>query len=88
MTPANHSDGALDREVRELLANVAWSVPADVVRDVVSAVRNDLEGQVPAAAFPELLHRSAVQRLLAQVSVGGRPAVPAEPADSLAGVAK
>lgn len=88
MTLANHIDGALDREVRDLLANVACSVPADVVRDVVSAVRRDLEGQVPAEAFPEFLHRSAVQRLLNQVVVGGRSAKSAGPADSLSGVAK
>ena len=43
MTLANHTDGALDREVRDLLANVACSVPAAVVRDVVSAARKDRE---------------------------------------------
>lgn len=86
MTLANHTDGTLDREVRDLLANVACSVPEDVVRDVVSAVRNDLAGQVPAEALPEFLHRSAVQRLLARVVVGGRSAPPVDPADLLSGV--
>lgn len=87
MTLANHTDGALDREVRDLLANVACSVPAAVVRDVVSAARKDLEGQVPAEAFPEFLHRSALQRLRTQVVVGDRAAPPAGPADSVSGVA-
>ncbi|ACV76819.1 hypothetical protein [Nakamurella multipartita] len=88
MTVANHTEGALDREVRDLLANVACSVPADVVKDVVSAVRQDLEGQVPAEAFPEFLHRSVVQRLLTRAVAGGRCAPPADPADSLSGVAQ
>ena len=32
------------------------TLPADVVRGVVSAVRDDLAGQVPAEAVPELLN--------------------------------
>lgn len=63
MSVVDCRDVAMDREVVVLLADLAGSVPADVVRDVVSAVRNDLEGQVPVEALPELLHRSAVQRL-------------------------
>lgn len=88
MTPANHTDGTLDREVRDLLANVACSVPAEVVRDVVSAVRDDLAGQVPAEALPEFLHRSAVQRLRARDVDGGRSAPPVDPAHLLSGVEK
>ena len=82
MTLVNCIDDALDREVRDLLGNVARSVPADVVRDVVSAVRSDLEGQVPAEAFPEFLHRSAVQRLLARAVVAGELLPDAGPAPS------
>lgn len=79
MTLANCTDGALDREVRDLLGTLAWSLPADVVREVVSAVTRDLEGQVPEEAFPEFLHRSAVQRLLDQALVTGESAVVADP---------
>ena len=57
---------AIDREVDVLLASLAGSVPSDIVRDVVLAVRRDLDGQVPAEALPEFLHRSCVQRLVAQ----------------------
>lgn len=57
-------DVSLDREVEKLLADLAGSVPADVVRDVVRAVRQDLDGQVPVEALPEFIHRSAYQRLL------------------------
>jgi hypothetical protein len=53
----------VDREVWTLIADLAGSVPAEVVRDVVSAAREDLDGQVPLGAFPEFLHRSAVERL-------------------------
>jgi hypothetical protein len=53
----------LDREMGILLADLAGSVPAEVVRNVVSAARDDLDGQVPPGALPEFLHRSAVQRL-------------------------
>jgi len=81
MTPADRTDVALDREVRDLLGNLAWSLPADVVRQVVSAVHSDLEGQVPAEAFPEFLHRSAVQRLREQAVVSESAPV-ADPAGS------
>jgi len=64
MSVVDCRDTAMDREVVVLLADLAGSVPADVVRDVVSAVRNDLDGQVPVEALPEFLHRSAVQRLI------------------------
>ena len=56
--------GAVDSEVGILLADLAGSVPADVIRDVVWAVGKDLDGQVPVEALPEFLHRSAVQRLI------------------------
>lgn len=64
MSVVDCRDAAMDREVVILLADLAGSVPADVVRDVVSAVRDDLDGQVPVEALPEFLHRSAVQRLI------------------------
>jgi hypothetical protein len=55
---------AVDREVGILLADLAGTVPADVIRDVVWEVGKDLAGQVPAEALPEFIHRSAVQRLI------------------------
>jgi hypothetical protein len=55
---------AVDREVGILLADLAGTVPADVIRDVVREVGKDLTGQVPAEALPEFIHRSAVQRLI------------------------
>lgn len=88
MTLANRTDVALDREVRDLLGNLAWSLPADVVREVVSAVQSDLAGQVPEEAFPEFLHRSAVQRLLDQAVVVGEPAPVADPAGTPSRVAE
>lgn len=81
MTPADRTDVALDREVRDLLGDLAWSLPADVVRQVVSAEHSDLEGQVPAEAFREFLHRSAVQRLREQAVVSESAPV-ADPAGS------
>ena len=56
--------GAVDSEVGILLADLAGSVPADVIRDVVWAVGRISDGQVPVEAVPEFLHRSAVQRLI------------------------
>lgn len=64
MSVVDCRDAAIDREVLDLLAELAGSVPAEVVRDVVSAVRKDLLGQVPIEALPEFLHRSALQRLV------------------------
>lgn len=63
MSVVDYGDVAIDREIGNLLADLAGTVPADVVRDVVSEVRHDLDGQVPAEAMPEFLHRCAVQRL-------------------------
>jgi hypothetical protein len=64
MSVVDCREAAIDREVLDLLAELAGSVPAEVVRDVVSAVRKDLLGQVPMEALPEFLHRSALQRLV------------------------
>lgn len=88
MTLANRTDVALDREVRDLLGNLAWSLPTDVVQEVVSAVKRDLEGQVPEEAFPEFLHRCAVQRLLDQAVVVDESAPVADPAGSPSRIAK
>ena len=57
------SEEIVERELGNLLIDLAGSVPAAVVREVVSAARDDLDGQVPPGALPEFLHRSAVQRL-------------------------
>ena len=64
MSVVDCRDAAIDREVVVLLAEWAGSVPADVIMELVSSVRDDLTGQVPVEALPELLHRSAVQRLI------------------------
>lgn len=64
MTVVDDRLDAVDHEVGILMAELAGSVPVDVIRGVVSAVGKDLEGQVPVDAFPEFLHRSAVQRLI------------------------
>jgi hypothetical protein len=64
MSVVDCRDAVLDREVVVLLADLAGSVPAEVVRELVSSVRDDLAGQVPVDALPEFMHRSAVQRLI------------------------
>ncbi len=58
------SDVAMDRELELLIADLGGSVPADVIREVVCGAGHDLDGQIPMDALPELLHRSAVQRLI------------------------
>ena len=57
------TEEVVDREMGTLMADLDGTVPAQVVRDVVSAAADDLDGQVPLGALPEFLHRSAVQRL-------------------------
>ncbi len=64
MSVVDCGDFAIDREIEILIADLAGSAPTDVVREVVLAARHDLDGQIPAEALPELLHRSAVQRLI------------------------
>lgn len=64
MSVVDCRNAAVDREVLALVAEWSGAVPADVVRELVSSVRDDLTGQVSDEALPELIHRSAVQRLL------------------------
>lgn len=64
MSVVDCRDDAMDREMENLIADLAGSVPTEVVREVVSGARHDLDGQTSMEALPELLHRSAVQRLI------------------------
>lgn len=49
--------------VRRLTEEFSDLVPADVVRREVSVAARELQGQVPAGAFAEMLHRLASYRL-------------------------
>jgi len=53
----------IEQVAGQLAAEFDGVVDADVVEQVVRAARRDLEGDVPAGALPELVHRLAKQRL-------------------------
>ncbi len=64
MSVVDCRDVVVDREMESLIVDLAGSAPTEVVREVVWGARRDLDGQIPVEAMPELLHRSAVQRLI------------------------
>lgn len=55
---------------RRLLAEFRWQVDEAEVRRVVQGCVRDLSG-VPAGALPELLERSARQRLVTRTAAAG-----------------